>query len=157
MTRPASTHPVAAGAPDGHPRPELLWEQRFEARLGVLKQARASVLAAARHCGFDDAMARDIVLAVDEACKNVIVHAYQGVEGKDDIVLSVFEGQDGLVVQLRDFAPPVDPARIKPRDLNDIRPGKLGTHFIREIMDSMEFVAAPDGVGNLLLMTKRRD
>ena len=153
MTRGAVTNTAA----EGQPRPELLWEQRFEARLPVLKQVRMSVLAAARHCGFDDAVAQDIVLAVDEACKNVIVHAYEGVEGEDDIVLSVFESEDGIAVQLRDFAPPVDPARIVPRDLDDVRPGQLGTHFIREIMDSNDYMAAPDGAGNLLLMTKRRD
>ncbi len=157
MTRSADIKTAAEGAATGHPRPELLWEQRFEARLGTLKQVRASVLAAARHCGFDDVLARDIVLAVDEACKNVIVHAYHGVEGEGDIVLSVFESHDGLAVQVRDFAPPVDPARIVPRDLRDIRPGQLGTHFMREIMDSNEYMAAPDGAGNLLLMTKRRD
>lgn len=153
MTKGATTDRT----PDGQPRPELLWEQRFAARLPVLKQVRASVLAAARHCGFDDATSQDIVLAVDEACKNVIVHAYHGVEGEDDIVLSVFESADGIAVQLRDFAPPVDPAQIRPRDLDDVRPGQLGTHFMREIMDRTDYVAAPDGVGNLLLMTKRRD
>ena len=36
--------------------------------------------------------------AVDEACKNVIVHAYHGVEGEDDMVLSVFESPDGIAV-----------------------------------------------------------
>ena len=153
MTSGAVTNTVA----EGQPRAELLWEQRFEARLPVLKRVRMSVLAAARQCGFDEASARDIVLAVDEACKNVIVHAYDGVEGKDDIVLSVFESPDGIAIELRDFAPPVDPARIGPRDLDDVRPGQLGTHFMREIMDSNAYRAAPDGVGNLLLMTKRRD
>ncbi len=133
---------------------ELLLEQRFGARLAVLKQVRAGVLAAARRCGFGEDAARDIVLAVDEACKNVIVHAYRGGEG--DMVLRIFLRPDGILLELRDFADPVDPARIKPRDLADVKPGQLGTHFIREIMDSVVFPPAPDGVGNLLQMVKRR-
>ncbi len=134
---------------------ELLLEQRFAARLAVLKQVRASVLDAAHRCGFGAASARDIVLAIDEACKNVIVHAYGHSDG--DMVLRIFLRPDGILLELRDFAAPVDPARIKPRDLADVRPGQLGTHFMREIMDSVTFSPAPDGVGNLLQMVKRRE
>ena len=46
-------------------------------------------------------------------------------------------------------------AKVKPRDLNDIRPGGLGTHFMRETMDEVEFLISPDGGGNLLRMTKQ--
>lgn len=134
---------------------ELLLEQSFAARLGALKRMRGSVHDAARRCGFDEDAAGDIVLAVDEACKNVIVHAYANAGG--EIVISIHRDRTGIVVRVRDFAPAIDPARVKPRDLSDVRPGQLGTHFIREIMDSTEFLPAPDGVGNLLQMTKRRD
>jgi sigma-B regulation protein RsbU (phosphoserine phosphatase) len=58
-------------------------------------------------------------------------------------------------VRVTDFAPPVDPETIKPRDLDDVRPGGLGTHFLREIMDTADFLPAPDGAGNLLRMTKK--
>ncbi len=133
---------------------ELLSEQRFAARLEVLKTIRASVLAAARSCGFGETVARDIVLAVDEACKNVIVHAYKGEDG-GDIALTIFRCEGGIVLHLRDYAPLVDPARVTPRDLADVRPGKLGTHFIRAIMDSADLEPAPDGQGNLLRLAKR--
>ena len=59
-----------------------------------------------------------------------------------------------MILHLRDFAPPVDPARIVPRDLADVQPGKLGTHFIRSIMDSAELGPAPEGQGNLLRLAK---
>ena len=133
---------------------ELLFEQRFAARLQVLKKVRASVLAGARHCGFGEADARDIVLALDEACKNILVHAYRNDED-GEIVLAVFRYQAGMVLLLRDFAPPMDPTGIKPRDLGDVRPGQLGTHFIHSIMDSVEYTPAPDGQGNLLRLVKR--
>ncbi len=135
---------------------ETLLELRFPARADRLKLVRGGVRAAARMCGFNDATAQSIVLAVDEACQNVIVHGYKG-RADGEIVLGVFRRRDGILVRLRDFAPPVDPAKIKPRALDDIRPGKLGSHFIQEIMDSVEFRPSPDGTGNLLEMIRRTD
>ncbi|MCH8154162.1 MAG: ATP-binding protein [Proteobacteria bacterium] len=135
---------------------EALLELRFPARADRLKLVRGGVRAAARMCGFNDATAQSIVLAVDEACQNVIVHGYKG-RADGEIVLGVFRRRDGILVRLRDFAPPVDPAKIKPRALDDIRPGKLGSHFMYEIMDSVEYRPSPDGTGNLLEMIRRMD
>lgn len=135
---------------------ETLLELRFPARADRLKLVRGGVRAAARMCGFNDATAQSIVLAVDEACQNVIVHGYKG-RADGEIVLGVFRRRDGILLRLRDFAPPVDPATIKPRALDDIRPGKLGSHFMYEIMDSVEFRPSPDGTGNLLEMIRRMD
>ncbi len=135
---------------------ETLLELRFPARADRLKLIRGGVRAAARMCGFNDATAQSIVLAVDEACQNVIVHGYKE-RADGEIVLGVFRRRDGILLRLRDFAPPVDPAAIKPRALDDIRPGKLGSHFIHEIMDSVEFRPSPDGTGNLLEMIRRMD
>ncbi len=135
---------------------ETLLELCFPACVDRLKLVRGSIRAAARMCGFDDGTAQSIVLAVDEACQNVIVHGYKGRED-GEIQLAVFRCEDGILVRLRDFAPPVDPAEIKPRALNEVRPGRLGTHFIHEIMDSAEFQPNPEGPGNLLEMIKRTD
>ncbi|HLN25215.1 MAG TPA: ATP-binding protein, partial [Patescibacteria group bacterium] len=60
----------------------------------------------------------------------------------------------GLVVQLIDFAPPVDVDKIKPRPLDEVRPGGLGTHFILSAMDEVAFVPPPEGAGNMLKMIK---
>ncbi len=133
---------------------EILFEARFPARADRLKLVRGSVRTAAHMCGFTDTEAQNIVLAVDEACQNIIVHGYKE-QTDGEIVLSLRRTPDGLFVQLRDFAPPVDPTTVRPRALDDVRPGKLGSHFIREIMDSMEFHPSPDGTGNLLIMIKK--
>ena len=63
--------------------------------------------------------------------------------------------EDGVVVRVRDFAAPVDPEKLKPRDLADVRPGGLGIHFIKNLMDSAVFLPGADGIGNVLQMTKR--
>ena len=49
----------------------------------------------------------------------------------------------------------IDIEKVKPRDLSDVRPGGLGTHFIREVMDEVVFLVSPEGCGNLLKLVKR--
>lgn len=133
--------------------PQAIAELRFPARPARLKQARALVRQAAESCGGSEDWVHDVVVAVDEACQNIIRHAYNGQRG--DIVLTVLRAGPDLVVRLVDFAPPVDVSQIRPRPLDELRPGGLGTHFIRELMDEVRFMPPPPGAGNLLQMKKR--
>ncbi len=119
-----------------------------------LRLVRAAVAEAARASGCGEACTRDIVLAVDEACQNIIRHAYRG-DPSMDICLHVCRSKERLVLDIVDFAKPVDKSRIRPRDLDDIRPGGLGTHFIQACMDTTEFPPPPEGAGNLLRMVKK--
>lgn len=127
---------------------------RTEARVDQLRKIREMVREAVLSCGCSDEFAADVVLAVDEACQNVIRHAYCDDPG-GAIELEIQRCGEDLVVSLRDFAPEVDPAEVKPRDLDEIRPGGLGTHLIREMMDSADFVRPESGGGNMLRMVKR--
>ncbi|MBF0188711.1 MAG: ATP-binding protein [Magnetococcales bacterium] len=103
----------------------------------------------------------DLVLAVDEACQNVIRHAY-GQKGQSDsgqkpageMVLTIVHRTGSIVFQLRDFGPTVDPETIKPRDLDDLRPGGLGCHFIHTIMEDVAFLDIGEEKGNILQMIK---
>ena len=151
-TSPATT--LAQGPIE--PPLEPLLELRFPAQANRLKLVRGAIRAAARMCGFNDTAAQNIVLAVDEACQNIIVHGYKGRED-GEIVLSLARRADGIQVCLVDSAPLVDPATIVPRALTDIKPGRLGSYFIREIMDTADYRPRPDGTGNLLEMFKRLD
>jgi sigma-B regulation protein RsbU (phosphoserine phosphatase) len=92
-------------------------------------------------------------MAVDEACQNVIRHAYGGKPG--EIVLEIERSGDRVVVWVRDFARPVDVSKIEPRPLEDVRAGGLGVHLIREVMDEWRFEPVPSGEGNLFRMAKR--
>ena len=97
---------------------------------------------------------KPLVLVVDEACTNVMRHAYcDGESGT--IALRMTRERDMLGFELRDEAPAVDPARIKPRDLSDCRPGGLGVAFIDATMDAWRVEALPGGRGNKLIMQKR--
>ena len=117
-----------------------------------MKLVRGLVGAAAEVVGFQKRDVNGLCLAVDEACTNIIRHAYDGDHTKK-IVLELGMHPDRIEVKLRDFGRKVDPAGIKPRKLDDIRPGGLGVHFIREIMDEVVYNTDVE-VGTELRMTR---
>jgi sigma-B regulation protein RsbU (phosphoserine phosphatase) len=125
-----------------------LLEFRIPARSDQLGKMRAAVRECVEASGCSENPTADIVLAVDEACQNVIRHAYKGdPEGVIELIIR----REGVF----DSAPEIDPSKVKPRDLDDIRPGGLGTHFIQKVMDRADFLPRPRGNGNLLRMVKR--
>jgi len=139
----------------GAPRSDApLLHRRFAARASELREVREAVRREALAQGCAPECAGDIVIAVDEACQNIIRHAYAG-RSDGEIVLEIARSGEEILVTLRDFAPPVDPSRVRPRDLDDLRPGGLGTHLIRELTDGCGFAPAPPGGGNLFRMRKR--
>ncbi len=133
-----------------------LLQLRFPARAAELKKIRDAIREAVEGCGCSAKSTADIVLAIDEACQNIIRHAYRG-DSDNVIEIEVEHRGDGLVFTLADQAPAIDPSLVKPRDLDDIRPGGLGTHFISRVMDEVEFLRPASGGGNLLKMVRRID
>jgi len=95
-----------------------------------------------------------VTLAVHEACTNIMEHGYQG-DTAQRIDLTVLITPEELAVEIRDYGSKPDLAVIQPRALHDVRPGGLGTHFMRSIMDTVTYDVSPD-TGTLLRMTKRR-
>jgi sigma-B regulation protein RsbU (phosphoserine phosphatase) len=137
-------------------RSKRVLQLRFPARAAELKRVRDAVRESLEGCGCSAKSTADIVLATDEACQNIIRHAYRG-DSDNVIELEIERQGDSLVFSLTDQAPAIDPSRVKPRDLEDIRPGGLGTYFIRRVMDEVEFLRPPSGRGNLLRMVRRID
>lgn len=138
------------------PAEEYLLELRFPAQANRMVMVRAAVRSAARFCGFDEPATQDIVLAVGEACQNVILHAYEG-RGDGPVVLDILDRSDCMVLRVTDFGPAVGSDAVQPRALGDLRPGGLGTYFIHELMDTADFGRSPTGVGNVLQMTKKKE
>lgn len=132
---------------------QLLLRQTFPAEPERLRSMRADLRLALERNGVAADLRDRLVLAVDEACCNIIRHAYAGSHG--DIVLSLSRDGDVLDFELRDDAPGVDPARITPRDLAECRAGGLGVNFIDALMDGWRLQPQAGGVGNVLKMWKR--
>jgi len=114
---------------------------------------RESVAASLRAAGCSPETVDRLVLALDEACANVIRHGYRGAQGLMDLVLE--RRGESLVFLLRDYADAVTPARLKPKRPSRSRAGGLGLHFIDTIMDHWEHRKPADGRGNLLVMSKK--
>jgi anti-sigma regulatory factor (Ser/Thr protein kinase) len=129
-----------------------LIELRFPSRPDRLKLLRGLVRDAASAAGLSGADVDEVVLAVNEACMNIIQHGYRN-DPDGEIRLTVHTDGQALVFRLRDDAPCVDVSQVRPRDLGDLRPGGLGTHFIDSIMDEAAFVDC-GGKGNLFEMVK---
>lgn len=95
----------------------------------------------------------DIAMAVNEACMNVIQHAYKDVDDRE-IIIEFWKDKEDVLIKIFDQADKVDIAKIKSRDLEDIRPGGLGVHMITQLMDAVEYKYNVNTKGNLLEMRK---
>ena len=104
--------------------------------------------------GFAPAVRQQLILAIDEASANVIRHAYRS-DPHGRMALTLWLVDDFVEFQLIDYAAPVDPSCIQPRDLGVCRPGGLGINLIDSVMDSWRFIDPPAPIGNLLSMRKR--
>lgn len=136
------------------PAGKCLVSIRFKASAERLPEIRQAVRRAAVMEDCAPELVDGIVLAVNEACMNIIQHAY-GAAGAGDILLEIFRSPQELTVRLTDFAGPIDPAACKPRRLDDVRPGGLGTHFMKTLMDEVCYLKPPSGQGNILQMKKK--
>lgn len=133
---------------------EKPFELEFSADPKKLRMVRERVQLACESLGCDKKTVSDVVIAVNEACMNIIQHAYKGNVG-GDIKLGINLKGDVLNVEILDYAEPVDTDLIKPRNLDDVKPGGLGTHFIQEIMDQIDYQHLEDNSGNRLIMSKK--
>lgn len=117
-----------------------------------LSVIRRVVGACAGDLQFSDDEARHLVLAVDEACSNVIKYAYDGDETQRIVVAWTWTAEC-LTITIRDFGKKPVVEKIVPRALDEVRPGGLGTHFIRSVMDEVSYDISPK-VGTILTLIK---
>lgn len=95
-----------------------------------------------------------LVLALDEACSNIVKHGCPERTRGDVTVQAVF-GARRLTFRVRDFCGAGDVDKIKPRELADLRPGGLGTRFINEIMDRVAYEPEPERPGHMMLVLEK--
>ena len=98
----------------------------------------------------------ELVLAIAEAAQNIVKHGYKGVESTADRMEIKISLKDGnLEIGFFDKGKPVVPENIQHRKLDDIKPGGLGTFFIKQIMDGAVFKKDQKGWVNHLVLTKK--
>ena len=103
--------------------------------------------------GLDEEVTNKIVLAVTEACANIIRHCYGGKPG-ERIDVTLRFGPDLYEVRIDDYGEFVDPSQMQGRKLEDVKPGGLGLHFINSVMDEVEYRKNRWG-GTTLTMKKK--
>lgn len=161
-----------------HIRIELLSNPMY------LSGARELVSAVSRRLGFNEANCSQIALAVDEALCNIIRHGYDR-QADRPIWLSIWPLEEpsdrstgcstgcslgcspgsvsgnsvgsaaAIKIVIEDEAKQVEPTCIKGRDLEDVRPGGLGVHIIKEVMDEARYEKR-EGAGMRLTLVKRQ-
>jgi anti-sigma regulatory factor (Ser/Thr protein kinase) len=122
--------------------PQPAVEVRLDSQPIYLAGARELIIALARRIGFRDEASGQIALAVDEALANVINHGYQRrPDGRIWIKLWPCAAQSvpGICIVIEDEARQVEPETICGRSLEDIKPGGLGVHIIRQVMDQVTY------------------
>ena len=97
----------------------------------------------------------DVVLALAEAAQNIVKHAYNGADTSDNLKVEISYNDNQLKIDLYDKGTPVIPTNIKPRNVDDIKPGGLGTFFIKQIMDEAVFKKDQQKWVNHLILSKK--
>jgi anti-sigma regulatory factor (Ser/Thr protein kinase) len=120
----------------------------------VLFLLRGFVEGLTERLGFERRDTERMVLAVDEACTNVIRHAYGG-RVDERLIITFVVKTETFEVRIRDFGQPKDPGRFQTRDLSELRAGGLGTHLIRCAVDEVHY-EHPESGGTLLRLVKHR-
>lgn len=101
-----------------------------------------------------------IQTAVDEACANIIDHAYGG-EDLGQIEIQVQEFKKGIKIRLQDNGNPFNPDDIPSPDITsplEIRKERgLGIFFMQKLMDEVIFEFSKTGINTLTLLKFRGD
>lgn len=109
----------------------------------------------------DSGLAKDeienVMLAVDEACTNIIKHAYNSFPD-GEIVIKLEYNSDKLLVTIIDNGSTFDPNGISDPDLQKYyrngRVGGLGMYLMKTLMDDVKYITVP-GKYNQVLLSKR--
>ena len=128
---------------------------QVESRTERLIAVRDFVSEAARSAGFGDEDISKIALAVDEACTNIIKHAYRSDPTKI-IQVNVSAGSGSFVVAIQDEGLQFNPTQVQPPDMKEYlthyRRGGLGVHLMKSLMDRVEYSIAPGKANEVRLI-----
>ncbi|MBI4902241.1 MAG: ATP-binding protein [Acidobacteria bacterium] len=118
---------------------------------------RDFVAAIGKQAGLAETELSMIELAVDEACANVIEHAYGSDQTKEVIVRAILDN-DTITIEVIDTGKGFDPGSVEQKDLKRLveerRSGGLGMRMMKLVMDEVHYQIVP-GERNELRMIKR--
>lgn len=135
----------------------VTYHKAIKAATSNLAEIRSFVAKHAHEHGFSERQISDIQLAVDEACTNIIKHAYSFDSTKKFTIELEFDGSQ-LSITLTDRGQGFNPDRYKKPDLKKQiekkKRGGMGVYLIKSLMDDVSYSANTDK--NVLRMSKTR-
>ena len=131
--------------------------REFIVNSASLKEVRSFSRAVFEKIKIDQDLKDELVLAIAEAAQNIVKHAYKDIETNDDkMEIKISLGKnDELEIGFFDKGKPVDGAKVRHRNIDDVKPGGLGTFFIQQIMDAVVFREGEKPWINHLILTKQ--
>lgn len=130
---------------------------RVPGETDYLIQIRSFISTIASEVGLTEDELYKIEMAVDEACTNVIEHAYEGEEETKPIQICLEATTSRLMISVKDYGKKFNLSPIKPPDLSKFitekRNGGLGLFLLQSLMDEIDYRSDPRGY-NELTMTK---
>ena len=128
----------------------------FLVRSSSLKDVRSFCRDVLEKLQIDQNLKDELVLAIAEAAQNIVKHAYKNnSQTEDKMVVQITCKDNKLQIGFYDMGTPVDPNKVKHREIDNVKPGGLGTFFIQEIMDAVEFKDGKKPWINHLVLTKQ--
>ncbi len=122
-----------------------------------LELVREFVSKIAQKVGLNETDINKIELAVDEACANVVQHAYDPTLNIRPLHVAIEVDYQKLTVIVTDQGKGFDFSKIRPIEMNqylaEMKIGGLGIHLIKSLMDEVEFEIHP-GKKNQVRMVK---
>ena len=127
-------------------------KKSFSATFDNLKNIRSMLVDFLNNHKLQVKEIKEIELGTDEAVTNNIKHSYKEENKKNIIQIELEFSENKVIVHLYDNGTPVNEEKIKPRELNDVKPGGLGTYFINKIMDEVTWKNSDKWVNHLMLV-----
>ena len=131
-------------------------KKAFLVKSSSLKEVRTFCREVFEKLKIEQSLKDELVLAIAEAAQNIVKHAYKDNQDSNDIMVVKISCEDNkLQIAFYDMGTPVDPKKVKHREIDNVKPGGLGTFFIQEIMDAVEFKDGKKPWINHLVLTKQ--
>lgn len=96
----------------------------------------------------------ELILAIAEAAQNIVKHAYNNEKTEDKMMIKISVENGHLEIGFSDKGKLVEEEKVRHRKIDDIKPGGLGTFFIQQIMDAVEFKEGKKPWINHLILSK---
>jgi len=132
-------------------------ELKVKSKTENLSKIRDFVSENALNAGIPMATVEDIMLAVDEACTNIIKHAYK-LSPDGEILLNIAYDENKFTIIIIDYGRSFEPETVPLPDLQkyyrEHKVGGLGIYLMKSLMDDVKYTSIP-GKYNQVLLSKK--